>query len=98
MVIGNQQPADLRPLRRLGAKGIATTLTALERFMRQGIHPADYMAYSRNLDGPGAKRLADARRLAEGIKHWVLTEVLYPDEVARRRKNLKLFLEVAGVS
>jgi hypothetical protein len=98
MVIANQQPADLGRLKKLGAKEVATTLTALERFMSQCIHPADYIAYLENVDGPGAKRVADLHRLADGIKHWVMREVLYSNQVVRRGRTLKLFLAVAEVS
>jgi hypothetical protein len=98
VVIANQQPADLGQLKEHGAKEIATTLTALERFMRQCIHPADYIAYSKNIDGPGVMRVADLHRLADGIKHWVVREVLRSSRVAQRGKDLKLFLDVAEVS
>jgi hypothetical protein len=98
MVIANQQPADLGRLKKLGAKAIATTLTVLEQFISQCVHPADYIAYSKNVDGPGAKRVVDVHRLADGIKHWVVREVLGSDQVAGRGETLKLFLTVADVS
>jgi hypothetical protein len=98
MVIANQQPADLGQLRKLSAKEIATTLTGLERFMSQCIHPADYIAHLEDIDGPGAMRVADVQRLADGIKHWVVREVLCSSQVARRGRILKLFLSVADVS
>ena len=98
MIIPNQGPADLRSLMTLGSGEVAATLTAIEKFMLQCIHPADCIAYSKDPDGPDAKRVANLLRLASGITHWVKREILQDDQVERRGIRLKSLLAVANVS
>ena len=98
MVIPNQGTADLQNLMTLGAGEIAATLTAIEKFMLQCIHPADCIAFSKGADGPDAKRVANVLRLASEITHWVEREILRHDQVERRGTSLKLFVAVADVS
>jgi hypothetical protein len=98
MVIPHQHPADLRQLIQLDSREIAATLTTIEGFVYRCLHPADFIAFLGDVDGPGLKRVTDVCLLVDGITYWVVREILQHDQALLRGRNLKKFVAVANVS
>ena len=98
IVIPHQHPVDLSNLIQLDSWEIAATLTAIEGFAYRCLHPADFVAYLRDVDGPGMNRVADVCLLVDGVTYWVVREVLQHDQAELRGRNLKKFVAVANVS
>ena len=74
---------------------IATSLTSLDALMYSRLRPADYINYLRELQGPN--RVADACASTLKIILWVKQKVLRSENIKRRGKAFKFFLETAEV-
>jgi len=76
-------------------KQMAVALTALEGVMYRRIRPADYLNHFYEFQGPSC--VSAARDTSRKITFWVKQKVLRSDNIKRRGKAFKFFLQTAEV-
>jgi hypothetical protein len=91
----SESVTTLRALLDNTSQQIAAALTFLEGLMFSRLRPADYINCVR--EHQGDNRVADATMTTHKITYWVKQRVLRSDQIKRRGKAFKFFIQTAEV-